>query len=84
MATASFTASRHVSLVAGKEEKGVVVCMRGRAEQNKTRGERRRARQMEEKNPELPRSLPDLTSVSAKACSSLTHWVDLAFGLARK
>jgi hypothetical protein len=28
-----------------------------------------------EKNLELlPRSLPDLTSVSAKACSSLTHW----------
>jgi hypothetical protein len=41
--------------------------------QNKT--EQKWWAKAKEKNPEpLPRSLPDLASVSAKACSSLTHW----------
>jgi hypothetical protein len=44
-----------------------------RAEQNRARGGGR-GKWKTWKNPEPPRSLPDLTSVSAKACSSLTHW----------
>jgi hypothetical protein len=72
MATACFTASRHVSLAACVGEKReVCCCMRG--EQNKTEQEAA-GEAKEDENPELPRSLPDLTSVSAKACSSLTHW----------